>query len=103
MRLQREQEAPFRLEIILIGAVHAVRLKYRIVLRDPKDILAVENIVDTEGGSALPSVQRNGAPLVVPAGSLDSAIETRPDAHIFVASRANWDESLEDVPRRDEL
>ncbi len=52
-------------------------------------------------GAALPRVQMNGALLVVPAGSLDSTLETRPDAHIFVASRADWDRGLEDVPRID--
>ena len=57
----------------------------------------------SECGSALPRVQMNGALLVVPAGSLDSALEIRPDAHIFVASRANWDRHLEDVPKIDEL
>ena len=57
----------------------------------------------SECGSALPSIQMNGALLVVPAGSLDSAIEAQPDAHIFIASRANWDRRLEDVPRIDEL
>jgi hypothetical protein len=56
-----------------------------------------------ECGSAVPGVQMNGALLVVPAGSLDSAIETRPDAHIFVASCANWDRRLEDVARIDEM
>ena len=57
----------------------------------------------SECGSALPSIQMDGAILVVPAGSLDSAIETRPDAHIFVASSANWDRLLEDVVRIDGL
>jgi len=57
----------------------------------------------SECGSALPSVQMNGALLVVPAGCLDSPIDTRPDAHIFVASRAQWDRHLEDIPRIDEL
>ena len=56
-----------------------------------------------ECGSALPSVQNSGALLVVPAGSLDTAIETQPDAHIFVVSGANWDRCLEHVPRIDEL
>jgi hypothetical protein len=45
----------------------------------------------------------NGALLVVPAGSLDTAVETEPNAHIFVASSANWDRHLEDVPRIDDL
>jgi hypothetical protein len=57
----------------------------------------------SECGSAVPSVQMNGALLVVPAGSLDSAIEARPDAHICVASRASWDRRLEAVPRIDAL
>lgn len=50
-------------------------------------------------GSALPSIQMNGALLVVPAGSLDSKVLMRPEAHIFVASRADWDNALEDVPK----
>jgi hypothetical protein len=57
----------------------------------------------TECGSALPNVQSNGALLVVPAGSLDSAIDIRPRAHICFASRAQWDTRLEDVPKIDEL
>jgi len=57
----------------------------------------------TECGSALPRVQMNGALLVVPAGSLDSELEARPDAHIFVASRASWDRRLEEVPKVDAL
>lgn len=57
----------------------------------------------SECGSALPRVPKNGTMLVVPAGSLDSAIELRPDAHIFVASRADWDHDLELVPHVDGL
>jgi hypothetical protein len=49
-------------------------------------------------GSALPDLQMNGTLLKVPAGSLDSDVRIRPDAHIFVASKANWDEALENVP-----
>jgi len=56
-----------------------------------------------ECGAAVPDVQMGGTLLVVPAGSLDSAIEAQPDAHIFVASSASWDRRLEDVPRIDEL
>lgn len=54
-------------------------------------------------GSAVPSVQMNGTLLVVPAGSLDSEIEIRPNAHIFVSSGANWDRNLENITRIDEL
>ena len=54
-------------------------------------------------GSALPDVQMNGTLLKVPAGSLDSDLHIRPDAHIFVSSKANWDEALEQVPRVEKL
>jgi|TARA_A100001391_G_scaffold87590_1_gene58027 hypothetical protein len=53
-------------------------------------------------GSAVPNVQMNGGLLVVPAGSLDDAVEIRPDAHICFASRAEWD-NPGDVPTLDGL
>lgn len=49
-------------------------------------------------GSALPMLQMNGELLVVPAGSLDDEVPIRPDAHIFVSSKASWDDGLEDIP-----
>lgn len=52
-------------------------------------------------GSALPRTQMEGKLLVVPAGSLNSEVRIRPDAHIFVASRAGWDRALENVPTVD--
>jgi hypothetical protein len=52
-------------------------------------------------GSALPMTQMDGKLLVVPAGSLNSAVRIRPDAHIFVSSRAGWDHALEQVPEFD--
>lgn len=52
-------------------------------------------------GSALPGLHMDGALLVVPAGSLDSPLALRPDAHIFCASRADWDQHLEDLPHDD--
>ena len=48
-------------------------------------------------GSALPR-QPDATTVVVPAGSLESALTNRPDAHIFVSSRADWDRELETVP-----
>ena len=48
-------------------------------------------------GSALPSLQMDGSLLVVPAGSLDSELDKRPDAHIFVGKKASWDEELDAV------
>lgn len=52
-------------------------------------------------GSALP--RQDPGSLVVPAGSLESPVPIRPDAHIFVASRADWDRELETVPMIDRL
>lgn len=54
-------------------------------------------------GSALPNIQMDGALLVVPAGSLDSDVPIRPDAHIFIANKANWDSGLENVPTFERL
>lgn len=56
-----------------------------------------------ECGSALPRDQSKEGLLIVPAGSLDSAIGIRPQAHICFASRAEWDAHLEDVPKMDGL
>ena len=54
-------------------------------------------------GSAVPGVQSEGAFVVVPAGSLDSAIDIRPNAHICFSSRAEWDDNLENIPKLDGL
>jgi hypothetical protein len=50
-------------------------------------------------GSALPDLQMNATLLKVPAGSLDTPVHKRPDAHIFSSSRAQWDHALEQVPQ----
>lgn len=50
-------------------------------------------------GSALP--HRNGDLLAVPAGCLDTEVRIKPNAHIFVASRAGWDHALEKIPMLD--
>jgi hypothetical protein len=54
-------------------------------------------------GSPLPGLHAGGAFAVVPAGSLDSPVKARPTAHICCASRAEWDDRLEDVPSLDGL
>jgi len=52
-------------------------------------------------GSALPVSQRSLELLVVPAGSLNGEVPIRPNAHIFVSSKAGWDDALEKVPKFD--
>lgn len=55
----------------------------------------------THCGSALPSLQLDGALLVVPAGSLDDKLSIRPQAHLFTRSRADWDADLDGIPKFD--
>ncbi len=57
----------------------------------------------SECGSALPNLQMDGELLVVPAGCLDSYLPIVPDAHIFVTSRAEWDNDLEKLSKFDQL
>lgn len=54
-------------------------------------------------GAAVPTQQAGGVLLVVPAGSLDSEVRIKPNAHIFVSSRASWDTALETIPSFDKL
>jgi hypothetical protein len=51
-------------------------------------------------GSALPFLQAEDGVLVVPAGSLDSTLDMRPDAHICCSSRAAWDSDLATIERK---
>lgn len=57
----------------------------------------------SECGSAVPGIQMDGALLVVPAGSLDTPVDIRPNAHICLSSRANWDDRLDEVTRLEGL
>ncbi len=52
-------------------------------------------------GSALPHTQMAGKLVVVPAGSLDSPVSIRPDAHIMLRSKADWDERLDEIEKLD--
>ncbi|MEP7210377.1 MAG: GFA family protein [Alphaproteobacteria bacterium] len=96
------------------GSAHAANLfsaTARITWLSGRDRIRTFRLVDTrhersfcvECGSALPGLQFDGALLVVPAGSLDGPIDIRPNAHICFASRAGWDERLEDIPKIDAL
>nr|WP_256999154.1 GFA family protein [Draconibacterium orientale] len=54
-------------------------------------------------GSALPNLQMGGKLLVVPAGCLDTELKKRPNAHLFISSKAAWDEALEEVKKFERL
>jgi len=53
----------------------------------------------SECGSAMPSIQMRGKLLVVPAGSLDTDVTKKPDAHVFCTSQRSWEVGLETVKR----
>ena len=57
----------------------------------------------TNCGSALPNIQMDGKLLVVPAGSIDSDINIKPQGHIYYANKAKWDTELENIPKSEEL
>lgn len=50
-------------------------------------------------GSAMPQRILNDTLLMVPAGSLDSPLADKPNGRIFTASKADWDEGLDQCPR----
>jgi hypothetical protein len=53
-------------------------------------------------GAVLPTLHESGR-LLVPAGCLDSELGMKPNAHIFMESRASWDQDLEHIVRFDKL
>lgn len=53
-------------------------------------------------GSALPNTLSEDL-LVVPAGCLDTDVDTTPTAHLFTASKARWEQGLSKVPHFDRL
>lgn len=54
-------------------------------------------------GSALPSFQTELGAVVTPAGSLDTPLKIKPNAHLFMASKASWEADLQAIPSFDEL
>lgn len=54
-------------------------------------------------GARLPWLTKSGSVVVVPAGTLDDDPGKRPTRSIFWASRAAWYESVDTLPRFDEL
>lgn len=52
-----------------------------------------------ECSSALPSLQMDGKLLVVPAGSLDTDLDLKPNAHLFCSSKAKWEKDLDTITK----
>ena len=95
------------------GSAHAANLfsqSAKLIWHSGEDSVASFTLVGTRHtknfcklcGSALPCTQIQGL-LVVPAGCLDTKISALPTAHIFLSSKAAWDEALEKVPEFDRL
>ncbi|MBV0934286.1 GFA family protein [Marinobacterium weihaiense] len=90
------------------GSAHAANLfsrSARVVWHSGADAITAFTLPGTRHGkcfcqrcgSALPDDRVEGM-LVVPAGCLDTEFAMVPDAHLFTASRAGWDDALEAVP-----
>lgn len=96
------------------GSAHAANLfssRARLTWLSGEDKIKTFNLAPTrhtksfcnECGSALPNYQMDGKLLVVPAGSLDSEISVKPDAHIFWSSKASWSHELENLKKFEKL
>lgn len=57
----------------------------------------------TQCGSALPTNQHIDGHIVVPAGSLDSELKIKANAHLFYSSKASWEENLDEVTKLEKL
>ncbi len=76
-----------------------------------QDNVTVFNLVPTRHmksfcktcGSGMPNLQMEGKLLVVPAGSLDTKVDIKPTAHIFYASKANWETELDKITKFEKL
>ena len=49
-------------------------------------------------GSNVPNDAKSRGLVVVPAGCLDTDVDIRPQAHIFMESKSNWDQKSHNVP-----
>ena len=94
------------------GSAHAANLfsaTARLTWLSGEDNVRVFHLPGTRHGkafcatcsSALPRHLSNGTSLIVPAGSLDTPVDMRPNAHICYADRADWDNDLGEVTRID--
>lgn len=92
------------------GSAHAANLfatQAKLHWLRGEDLLTTYRVPDSrhvksfcrECGAAMPNVQMEGKLLMVPAGALDTPVGLMPQAHLFVASRANWDQHLEQLPQ----
>ncbi len=48
-------------------------------------------------GSPVPTSLGGGKLIMVPAGSMDSPVTIKPTAHLFIASKADWEQELDQV------
>jgi hypothetical protein len=54
-------------------------------------------------GSSLPWLAQSGKVVVIPAGTIDTAIEIRPMQNVFCASSATWYRPVGELPSYEEL
>lgn len=86
---------------IAADAVRFVRGDDRLTTYRPPEAKRFAHAFCRECGSSMPFINRELGIAVVPMGSLDDdpGPECRPTAHIFVGSKAPWDDITDDLPR----
>jgi len=57
---------------------------------DCPGVKSYSKVFCTECGSGLPFLNKSGNTLLIPAGSLDSDLEIKPDNNIFWSDKASW-------------
>lgn len=94
------------------GSAHAANLfstTAKLVWTSGEDQIQTFNLPATrhtksfckECGAAVPGLQMDGKLLVVPAGSVDTQVMLKPDAHLFCSSKASWENNLESIKKFD--
>lgn len=65
----------------------------------PPDAVTFTHVFCRTCGSSMPRLDENRSIAIVPMGSFDGDPGVRPERHIFVASRAAWDEITDALPQ----
>lgn len=54
-------------------------------------------------GAAVPTEVLNTNVLIVPAGCLETEIDIKPNGHLFISSKASWENNLEKIQKFEKL
>lgn len=84
-----------------IDGVRFVRGENELTTFKPEDALRFKHVFCKTCGSSMPNLDRDRGWAVVPMGSLDDPPPAFMAQHIFVGSKAPWDEITDDLPQHE--